>query len=151
MGTAVEWIAAHERRRPVWNADGQENLAIGRAFAHGVVAVIGAIEIVFGIDGEPMRAGEHPLAPACDEITLAVEHDHRMDAPVEDVDAVLAVDCNGSHIGEFPPLRQLRPVFHHAVTMLARAESDRHVFLPDVFSVDGLDRSRTSLQYPPLR
>src|ERR1700721_1109561 len=54
MGAAVERLAAHERRRLVRNADGQQHLAIAGAFADGVVAVVGAIEIVVGID---VRAG----------------------------------------------------------------------------------------------
>ena len=130
MGAAVKRLAAHERRRLVRDADGQQHLAVGRALAHGMVAVIGAIEIVVGIDVQTMRAVEQAFAPAGDEIALAVEHHHRMVAAVEDVDAVLAVDRDGSGVGQAPAVRQFCPVLHHAVTMLARAENSRHVFLP---------------------
>ena len=128
----MEGIAAHERGRLFRDADGQQHLALGRALAHGVVAVISAIEIVLGVDVQTMRAGKQPFTPACDEITVAIEHHHRMGAAVEDVDAVLAVDRDGCDVGETPSLGQLRPILHHAVLMLARAENGRHVFLPDI-------------------
>ena len=132
VGAAVERLAAHVRRRLVRNADRQQHLAVGAAFAHGVVAVVGAIEIVVGVDVQAMGAAKQAFAPACDEIAVAVEHDNRMVAAVEDVDAVLAVDRDGGDVGEPPPLRQLCPILHHAVAMFARAESGRHVFLPGV-------------------
>jgi len=60
----VKRFAAHERRRLVRDADRQQHLAVGRALAHRVVAIIGAIEIVVGIDVQPMRAVEQAFAPA---------------------------------------------------------------------------------------
>ena len=167
VGAAVERLAAHERRRLVRDADGQQHLAVGGAFAHGVVAVVGAIEIVVGVDVQAVRAGEQAFAPAPEEIALAVEHHHRMVAAVEDVDAVLAVDRDGGDVGEAPAVGQLRPVLHHAVAMLARAEDGRHVFLPlAVFVADCCrmnsqstgavmslrsEASIASLRYPPPR
>ena len=84
-----------------------------------MIAIIGAIEIVVGIDVQPMGAAEQPFAPAGDEIALAVEHDHRVGAAIEDVDTVLAVDRDGRDIGEIPTVGELRPVFRHAVAMFA--------------------------------
>src|SRR5258706_9318088 len=130
MGTAVEGLAAHERRRLVRDADGQQPLAVGRALAHRMVAIIGAIEIILGVDVQTMRAVEQAFAPACDEIALAVEHDHRVGAAIEDIDAVLAVDRDRCDISEIPVLRQLRPILHHAVAVFARAENGRHVCFP---------------------
>jgi hypothetical protein len=92
-----------------------------------VVAVIGAIEIVVGIDVQAVRAREQAFAETPDEIAVAVEHDHRMLAAIEDVDAVLAVDADGSDVGELPAVRQFCPVLHHAITVLARAEDVFHV------------------------
>ena len=131
VGAAVERLAAHEGRGLVGNADGQQHLAVGGAFSNRMVAVIGAIEIVVGVDVQPVRAVEQAFAPARDEIALAVEHHHRMGAAVEDVDAVLAVDRDGGDVGQAPAIRQLGPVLHHAVAMLAGAENGRHVFSPD--------------------
>src|SRR6202035_4610892 len=78
----------------------------------------------------PMGAAEQAFTPASDEIALAIEHHHRMGAAIEDVDAVLAVDRDRGDVGQIPPLRQLRPVLHHAITMLPRAENDRHLDAP---------------------
>ncbi|RXH39552.1 hypothetical protein XH94_16700 [Bradyrhizobium zhanjiangense] len=50
VGAAMEGIAAHERRRLCGEADRQQHLAVGGAFAHGVVAVVGAVKIVVCID-----------------------------------------------------------------------------------------------------
>ena len=98
-----------------------------RAFAHGVVAVVGAIELVVGVDVHAVRAAEQAFAPAREEIAVAVEHDHRMLAAVEDIDAVLAVDGDRGDVVERPAVRQLRPVLDHAVAMLAGAENGWHV------------------------
>ncbi len=64
VGAAVKRLAAHERRRLVRDADRQQHLAVGGAFAHGVVAVVGAIEIVVGVDVQAVRAVEQAFAPA---------------------------------------------------------------------------------------
>src|SRR6185295_12871177 len=71
VGAAVKRLAAHERRRLVRDADREQHLAIGGALAHGVVAVVGAIQIVVGIDVQAVRAVEQVFAPAGDEIALA--------------------------------------------------------------------------------
>ncbi len=123
----MERLAAHERRRLVRNADRQQHLAVGGAFAHGMVAVVGAVKLVVGVDMQAMRTAKQAFAPVRDEISVAVEHDHRMLTAVEDIDAVLAVDRDGSDVGELPSRRQLRPVFHHAVAVFARAENGAHV------------------------
>src|SRR3954452_25594150 len=92
-----------------------------------MVAVIGAIEIIFAVDVQAVRPAEQAFAPAFYEIALAVEHDHRMGASIEDVDAILAVDGYRGHVCEIPALGQFRPVLYDAIAMLARAENDRHV------------------------
>ena len=130
VGAAVKRLAAHEWRRLVRDADGQQHLAVGGAFSHGVVAIIGAIEMVVGVDMQTVRTVEQAFAPAPEEISLAVQHHHRMVAAVEDIDAVLAVDRDGSGVSQAPAVRQLGPVFNHAVTVFARAENGRHAFLP---------------------
>src|ERR1700760_4665722 len=79
-----------------------------------------------------MRPREQAFAPALDKIAVAVEHDHRVLAAIKDVDAVLAIDADRGDVGELPAVRQLRPVLHHAVTMLAGAEDVFHVCLPIV-------------------
>src|SRR5260221_1049187 len=130
VGAAVKRLAAHERRRLVRDADGKQHLAAGRALAHRMIAIVGAAEIIVGVDVQPMRAAEQVFAPASDKIAFAVEHDHRMGAAVEDVDAVLAVHGDRSDVGEVPLRRQLRPVLHHAVAIFARADNSGHVCFP---------------------
>src|SRR3954447_5068436 len=130
----MERLAAHERRRLVRDTDRQKHLAVNRAFAHGVVAIVGAVKIILGVDMQAMRAAEQALSPALDEITRAIEHDHWVGATVENIDTVLAVDRNRGDVGELPTLRQLRPILCHSVTMLARAEDSRHDSLPRLVS-----------------
>src|ERR1700687_2155816 len=96
-----------------------------------MVAVIGAVELIVSVDVQPMGAAKQAFAPASDKIALAVEHDHRMGAAIEDVDTVLAVDRNGSNVGEIPAVRQLRPVLRHAVAIFTGAENDWHACFPD--------------------
>src|SRR5260370_24514109 len=130
VGAAVKRLAAHERRRLVRDADGQQPLAAGRALAHRMYANVGAGASSVCVDVQPVRAAEQVFAPASDKIAFAVEHDHRMGAAVEDVDAVLAVHGDRSDVGEVPLRRQLRPVLHHAVSLFAGAESSGHVCFP---------------------
>ena len=132
VGAAVERLAAHERRGLARDADGEQHLAVGRALAHRVVAVVGAVEIVVGVDVQAVRAREQPLAPALDEAAVAVQHHHRVLAAIEHVDAVLAVDRDRADVGQIPAVGQLRPVFDHAIAMLARAQN-RHVSSDIVF------------------
>ena len=80
-----------------------------RALAHGVVAVVGAVEIVVGVDVHAVRALEQALAPRAQEIALAIEHDHRVLAAIEDVDPILAVHADRRHVLEIPARRAASP------------------------------------------
>src|SRR3979411_506092 len=86
--------------------------------------------MVVTVDVQARGAVEHPFAPARDEIALAIQHHHRVGAAIEHIEAVLAVDRDGSDVGEAPAVRQLREVFDDAVAMVARAENGRHVYFP---------------------
>ena len=129
VGAAMKRLAAHERRGLPRNADREQHLAVGRALSHRMVAVVGAVELIVSVNMQSVRAVEQAFAPARDEIAVTVEHDHRMGAAVEYVDAVAAADRDGGHIPEVPAVRQLRPVLDHTITMLARAQDDRHGML----------------------
>ena len=133
VGAAVERLAAHERRRLVRDADGQQHLAVGAS----TCAPCGRRHRCNRDCRRRRCAGRgarlnRPSPQLRDEIAVAVEHHHRMVAAIEDVDAVLAVDRDRGDVGQAPAVRQLRPVLHHAVAMLARAENGRHVFLPAI-------------------
>jgi hypothetical protein len=84
-----------------------------------MVAVIGAIEMIVGVDVQSMRALEQVFTPTGDEVARPVQYHHRMDAAVEDVDAVLAVDRDRGDVSQVPAIRQLGPILDHAVAMLA--------------------------------
>src|SRR5690349_13849115 len=122
----MKWFPAHEGRRLAGNSNGELDPSCGGALAHGVIAVIGAIERVTCVDVEPVRAAEHALSPGAQEVSLAVEHHHRMFPAVENVNLVLAVHRDGGHVLERPPVRQFRPVLHHPIAMLATAQNYRH-------------------------
>ena len=100
MGAAVERIARHEFRGMSAGAQGQQYLAFQGALAYGVVAVVGQEYRPVGRHGDPVRAGEHPLAPGLDEVAILVEHDHRVLAPIERVHVVVSVAAHGSHLSE---------------------------------------------------
>src|ERR1041385_6547207 len=61
VGAAVERLVAHEHGRLLRNADRKQHLAVYRALAHRMVAIVGAIEVVVGIDVQAVRPAEQPL------------------------------------------------------------------------------------------
>ena len=108
---AMERLAAHVGPRAPGMPMRQEHLAVERAVADGVVAVVGQPQRVVGRHVDAVRAVEDALAPGAQEVALAVEDDHRVRAAVERVDPVLPVHPDRGHVRvELPPGRQLRPV-----------------------------------------
>src|SRR5260221_8443292 len=126
MGAAVERLAAHIGRRLVGNADGQQHLAVEAAFAHRVVAVIGAIDRFVRPHMDAVGTMEQPLAPGGEEIALAVEDHHRMGAAIEDVDAVAMVDADSGNLLQRPAVGQLAPALRDAKAEPTGAKHDRH-------------------------
>ena len=127
MGAAVERLAAHIGRRLAGDADRQQHLAVERALADRVVAVIGQPDRVVRRHEDAVRAQEHALAPAPQEIALAVEHAHRMLAAVEGIDVVVFVDPDRRDIGvEFHAGRQFGPAIIYLVAVTVRPQYDRH-------------------------
>src|SRR6185437_3671922 len=130
VGAAVEGSAADIGRGLARHAELQEQRALEGELAHGVVAVIGAVDRVVGPDMDAMRAHEQPFAPAAQEIAVAVEHDHRMGAAIEDIDAVLAVDGDAGDFAVSPALGKLAPALDDAIAIIAAAQHLRHDPLP---------------------
>src|SRR5882672_6863028 len=155
----MERLAAHVWRRLAGDADLEQDLALERALAHGVVAVVGAIECLVRADVDTVRVPEHALAPRTKKIAVAVEHHHRVFAAVEDVDLVLGIDGDGCGIAQRPAVRQLCPILQNFVAELAGSERDGHV--PPPFLDRSLDcrgrvttaqlRSRRCLEYSESR
>ena len=102
----------------------EQHLAFGRAFAHGVVAVVGAVEVAVGCDVQTVRSRERALAPGAQEIPRPIEHDHRVGAAIEHIYPVIAVDADGRDILEIPAVGQAAPAFRHAVRERARADDN---------------------------
>ena len=48
-----------------------------------------------------MRPGEHVLAPGIEEGPVGTDDDHRVGAPVEQVDAILPVHRDGGNVTQF--------------------------------------------------
>jgi hypothetical protein len=105
MGAAMKRLAAHERRRLVRDADGQQHLAVSIALAHRMISIVGAIQMIVRVDMQSVRAAKQAFAPALDEIAGAIEHDHRVGAAIEHIDTVFAVDRDGGDIGQRPAIR----------------------------------------------
>jgi hypothetical protein len=128
MGTTVERLAAHIRRRPARNPECQQHLALERALPDRVVGIVGQPDRVVRPHVQPVRAREHPLAPGPDKIAVPIEHDHRVLAAVEHIDPVLPVRPDPADLLEPPTRRQLAPPLDRLVPPLALAQ--RHVRPP---------------------
>ncbi len=132
MRAAMERLAAHVRGGLVGDADCQQHLTVGRALAHRVVAVVGTVEVIVGVDMQSVRAAEQPLAPALDEGAVAIEYDHRVLAAIEHIDPILAVDRDRGDVAQVPSVGELGPVLDHPIAMFARTQNGRHSPLPDL-------------------
>src|SRR5262249_34338979 len=86
---AMTRFPAHVGPLLAGNSNGELYASRGGALAHAVIAVSGAIERVVCVDVETVRAVEHTLPPGAQEVSLAVEHHHRMLPSVENVYLVL--------------------------------------------------------------
>lgn len=111
--------------------DLEQDLAVGGALADGVVAFVRQVEVAVGTPVDAVGAGEDFLAPRAEETAVAVEHDHRVLAAVEDEDAVLVVDCDPGYVDQIPALGQIAPLtVVCAVRVLTRAEHHAHARPP---------------------
>jgi hypothetical protein len=98
-----------------------------------VIAIIGQPDRVVGRHEHAMGARVYPLAPAAQQIALAVEHAHRVLAAVEGVDVVVLVDADRGDIGvELHPRRQFRPAVIDLVAVAVRAQYDCHGASPSL-------------------
>src|SRR5712691_2226499 len=75
---------------------------------------------------DAVRPGEHALAPGAQEVAVVVENRHRMVAPVEGIDVVVAVDPDRGAIAEHDLVRDLRPALLDLETPLAAAKRHSH-------------------------
>src|SRR5690606_23398088 len=83
-------------------AERLQQLPVRAEPAHGVVAAVDAVDGAVGGDGEPVRLGEHPVAPRGAEGAVAVEHEHALAVAGEQVDLVVPanVGARDDAVGE---------------------------------------------------
>ena len=74
-----------------------------------MVKVICTIDTIIWADINTVRIGEDPLTPRIQKITVRIEDDHGMFAPIERVNAVLRIRGDPRDFDEAPPVRQLLP------------------------------------------
>jgi hypothetical protein len=123
----MERLAAHIGRRLAGDAESQQHLAVERAFTDRMVAVICQENRVVRRHVDAVGTLEDALPPRPQEISVAVEHDHRVFAAIEAVDIVVFVDPDRRDIGiEGPAIRQFGPVVNDLVTKAVRPEYYRH-------------------------
>src|SRR5580704_7574776 len=130
VGAAVERLAAHIGRRLPRHAQLEHYLAVERAFADEMSAVIGQIDRIVRPHMNAVRPRILALAPGAQKIALAIEHHDRMFAAIENVDVVPGVDADCPDLLERPAFRQLRPILDDTVFEIAGANNDRHAGSP---------------------
>src|SRR4029079_9826922 len=91
-----------------------------------MAGIVGQVERVVDIDVDAVRARKLALAPRAQEIAFAIEHDDRMLAAVERVDAVLAVDRDRRDVLELPAFGKLCPVLDDSIAVLAAPQDRCH-------------------------
>jgi hypothetical protein len=127
VGATVKRFAAHIGGRFAGDADGQQDLAVQRALANGMVSVVGQPDRVVRRHEHAVRPRENALAPGAQQVALAVEHAHRMLTAIEGVDVVVLVDADRRDIGiELHAGRQFRPVVGNLIAIAVCSEHDRH-------------------------
>jgi hypothetical protein len=129
-GAGVLAVVAGVRRR-VHRPEGHEELAGRRELAHGVVAVVRAVDHRVRTDRDAVRAiGELALAPGAQKLALGVVDHDRMIAAADQEDAILAVDRHPCHVAVLVSARKLLPALDHAIF-----ESFRHARPPRTANV----------------
>src|SRR5512133_1999322 len=99
---------------------GLEKLAVQSELPDCVVHVVGAPHDVVRRYRDAMRAAEGIFAPGPKEPAIAIEHDYRMFAAVEDVHPVLRIGrYSGNLAAEAKALRKLTPALDKLVPELA--------------------------------
>src|SRR5262249_45187412 len=92
-------------------ADHHQHPAFRTELQHEMIRYVDAPDVALGIDADAVRALDQAVvAPALDEIAVAIEFDDRMRAAVEYPDVVLLVDRHAGGFAQIPAFRQLGPV-----------------------------------------
>src|SRR5215471_11999725 len=81
-------------RRLAARPQSQQQPAVGSELADGVVAIIGTEDSAIGPNEDTVWPREQTFAPCCQPSAVAVKHQHRMGAAVENVDTILRIGGN---------------------------------------------------------
>src|SRR5690348_16736330 len=94
MRTPVKRLPAHVGSGLPWHADLEKHLAVERAFAHEMAAIIGQVDRLVRPHVDAVRPRVEPFSPRAQEIALAIEDDDRMLSAGEAVHVVARVDAD---------------------------------------------------------
>src|SRR5882724_9690575 len=101
MRTVTKGLPAHEGRGASRNTELEQNPAVRCALAHGVIAVVGAVQTSIGTDVQSMGMFEHSMSEGAEHVAFPIEHDERMLATGKQEYGVASIDCDRSHLAEF--------------------------------------------------
>jgi predicted aminopeptidase len=121
----MERLPAHVWGRFAGDAECQQHLALERALADGVVAIVGQPDRIVRRHEDAVCTREKSFSERAEEIAVAVEHDHRVFAAIENIDVVVIVYADAADFLKRPVWRQFRPVLHRFVCVCAVA-NDSH-------------------------
>ena len=108
-----------------------QQLAVRRELAHGVVAVVRAVEHVVRADGDAVSpVGELALAPGAEEPAAVVVDDDRVVAAADQEDPIFGVDRHSRHVAVLVSGRKLLPPLDDLVAQRARLRHCRLLVLP---------------------
>src|SRR5262245_13476261 len=100
----------------IHGAQREQQLALGRELAHGVIAVVGAVQHLVRPHRDAVGAvGELTLPPRAQELALLVVDDDRMIAAADQEHAILAIDGDPGHVAVDVPGRKLLPALDDLV------------------------------------
>ena len=81
-----------------WRADHQQQLPLRGELAERVIATVHTIDRAVWADLQAVRYGENALTPGTQQCAVPVEHDHRVRAPIENVDSVLGINDHPNRV-----------------------------------------------------
>ena len=88
-----------------------------------MIPIVHAPYRVVGGHGNGMGIGEQaPLTPGTEHVTLRIEYDHRVIAPIEDVDVVFRIHIDRCGLFVKPTFREFAPILsRHLIDVLTCA------------------------------
>ena len=99
-----EGLAAHLGLGLALLAQPEDQLAVPGPFIDGVASCVDAKDRAVEPHRYPVRRDELAFAPRLDERAVLVEDDHRVLAPIPDVNIVVLVDRDGGRLFVEPPI-----------------------------------------------